>query len=89
MTEFRISQPGKVDMDGADIVLYHFRTFKQKENMVPEYRNIVTHPWVFFDGYYFSQWSFTLIVEKHCILHDRKSCFISSKMANFFFFYYK
>ena len=63
MTEFRISQPGKVDMDGADIVLYHFRTFKQKENMVPESRNIVTHPWVFFDGYYFSQWSFTLIVE--------------------------
>ena len=55
--------------------------------MVPEYRNIVTHPWVFFDGYYFSQWSFTLIVEKDCILHDRKSCFISSKMANFFFYY--
>lgn len=32
--------------------------------MIPESRNIVTHPWVFFNGYYFSQCSFTLIVEK-------------------------
>lgn len=75
-------------MDGTDIVLYHFRTFKQKENMVPESRNIVTHPFGFSSIAIISRLSL-LIVEKDYILHDRKSCFLLLGKMIIFFFNYK
>lgn len=51
-------------MDGVNCVSYHFRKIKQKENMVPESRNVVLHSWVFLNDYFSTQCSFTLIIEK-------------------------
>ena len=55
--------------------------------MVPKSRNVVIHPWVFLNDYYFTQWSFTLIVGKDYTIHDRESCFIINRMAKYFFYY--
>lgn len=54
--------------------------------MVPKSRNVVIHPWVFMNDYYFTQWPFILIVGKDYTIHDRESCFIINRMAKYFFF---
>lgn len=59
-----------IKVDDAGFISYHFRKFKQKENMVFKSRNDIMHTWVVLNDYYFSQRSFTLLIEKKNAIHD-------------------